>query len=118
MNRKSLIKAKGFERLGVARDRPQISFRRTWKDPRLSWLFTRPRAFRVPSSLPRMFFSVVASLELLISFKFLCFTEAKADEEEVKYLIMFDLPPDHANIVEHLYCFWNKKTFSTIYFLV
>ena len=24
----------------------------------------------------------------------------KADEEEAKYLIMFDLPPDHANIVE------------------
>jgi hypothetical protein len=28
-------------------------------------------------------------------------TEVKADkEEEVKYLIMFDLPTDHANIVE------------------
>jgi hypothetical protein len=27
-------------------------------------------------------------------------TEVKADEEEVKYLIMFDLLPDHANIVE------------------
>lgn len=27
-------------------------------------------------------------------------TEAKADEEEAKYLIMFDLPPEHVNILE------------------
>jgi hypothetical protein len=28
-------------------------------------------------------------------------TDAKTEEdEEIKYLIMFDLPPDHANIVE------------------